>query len=39
VRTRAVAPATTWHHDLVVYFVVSLCQDYANFCVKTMSFC
>jgi hypothetical protein len=37
---RAVAPATTWHHDQVVCDVfVSLCEDYTDFCVKTMYCC
>jgi hypothetical protein len=38
-RARAVAPATTRRRDRVVCFVVSLCQDYANFSVKTMYYC
>jgi hypothetical protein len=38
VRMRVVAPATTWRHDQVVCHV-SLCQDYADFCVKTMYYC
>jgi hypothetical protein len=38
-RVRAVAPASTRHRDRVICFVVSLCQHYANFCVKTMNFC
>jgi hypothetical protein len=36
VRARAVAPEMTWHRDRVVCLVVSLCEDYADFCVKTM---
>jgi hypothetical protein len=28
-----------WCHDRVVCFVVSLCQDDANFCEKTMYCC
>jgi hypothetical protein len=35
-RARVVAPATTRRHDRVVCLVVSLCEDYADFCVKTM---
>jgi hypothetical protein len=39
VRLRVVAPATTWCRDRVVCLVVSLCEDYADFCVKTMYYC
>jgi hypothetical protein len=35
----AVALATTRRHDQVVCLVVSLCEDYAYFCVKTMYCC
>jgi hypothetical protein len=38
-RLRAVAPATTWCRDRVVCLVVSLCEDYVDFCVKTMYYC
>jgi hypothetical protein len=38
VRARVVAPATTRRHDRIVCHV-SLCQDYADFCVKTMYCC
>jgi hypothetical protein len=34
-----VAPATTRRHDRVVCLVVSLCEDYADFCVKTVLLC
>jgi hypothetical protein len=36
---RAVALATASHCDRVVYLVVSLCEDYADFCVKTIYCC
>jgi hypothetical protein len=39
VRVRAVAPAMTRHHDRVVCLVVSLCEDYVDFCVNTMYCC
>jgi hypothetical protein len=39
VRTRAVTPAMSWRCDQVVCLVVSLCEDYADFCVNTMSCC
>jgi hypothetical protein len=39
VRAREVAPALTRRHDQVVCLVVSLCEDYADFCVKTMYYC
>jgi hypothetical protein len=38
VRARAVAVAMTWCRDLVVCLAVSLCKDYAEFCVKTTDF-
>jgi hypothetical protein len=38
-RARVVAPATTRHRDRVICHVVSLCEDFANFCVKTMYYC
>jgi hypothetical protein len=38
-RARVVAPATMRCHDQVVCLVVSLCEDNANFCVKTMYCC
>jgi hypothetical protein len=34
-----VTPATTRRHDRVVCLVVSLCEDYVDFCVKTMYYC
>jgi hypothetical protein len=36
VRERAVALAMRRRHDRVVCLVVSLCEDYAEFCVKIM---
>jgi hypothetical protein len=39
VRARAVAPTTTRCHDRVVCLVVSLCEDYVDFCLKTTDFC
>jgi hypothetical protein len=37
VRVRAVAPTMMQHRDRVVCHVfVSLCEDYTNFCVKTI---
>jgi hypothetical protein len=38
-RVRAVAPAMTRCCDRVLYLVVSLCEDYVNFCVKNMYCC
>jgi hypothetical protein len=38
-RVSAVALATTRHFDQVVCLVVPLCEDYADFCVKTMYCC
>jgi hypothetical protein len=35
-RARVVAPVTMQRCDRVVCLVVSLCQDYADVCVKTM---
>jgi hypothetical protein len=37
-RARVVAPATTRCCGRVVCLDVSLCEDYADFCVKTMYF-
>jgi hypothetical protein len=39
VRARVVALATMWRRDRVVCLVVSLCEDYADFCVKTLYCC
>jgi hypothetical protein len=37
-RTMVMALAMTRHRDRVVCLVVSLCEDYMNFCVKTTDF-
>jgi hypothetical protein len=34
-----VASTTTWHYDRVVCLVVSLGEDYVDFCVKTTYCC
>jgi hypothetical protein len=36
---RAVAPTMTRRRDQVVCLVVTLCEDYVNFCVNTIYCC